>query len=336
MRLNRLWVAALGFSAAMAASGVSSGYELRPPKAMVAQSDLPPASIPGLENDSAEGGDPAQLTVRIDRLEADLRRTTGQIEELQNQNRRLEEQLRKFREDVEFRLSGQTGAVPAPPPLPPPALAAAPDPALPKARKSDAFDPSQQPTAAGAPKPLGTALPSAPLGSVPPLRTAPGAPLDLASRPPAPAPATPVKTAETGPTVVSSGIDFADAPRTQLNEAIEAYKTGQYGAAEEQLKAFLAQNASHRLAPEAVFYLGETYLQRSRPREAAEQYLKISTDYSKSTRAPESMMRLGQSLAMLGNAEQACATFAEVGKRYPTASSSVKKTVEREMQKDHC
>ena len=85
-----------------------------------------------------------------------------------------------------------------------------------------------------------------------------------------------------------------------------------------------------------MFYLGETYLQRSRPREAAEQYLKLSTDYSKSSRAPEGMMRLGQSLAMLGNTEQACATFAEVGKRYPAASAKVKKTVEREMQKDHC
>ena len=77
-------------------------------------------------------------------------------------------------------------------------------------------------------------------------------------------------------------------------------------------------------------------MQRSRPREAAEQYLKLSTDYSKSSRAPEGMMRLGQSLAMLGNAEQACATFAEVGKRYPSASAQVKKTVEREMQTHHC
>ena len=77
-------------------------------------------------------------------------------------------------------------------------------------------------------------------------------------------------------------------------------------------------------------------MQRSRPREAAEQYLKLSTDYSKSTRAPEGLMRLGQSLALLGNAEQACATFAEVGKRYPAASTQVKKTVEREMQSHHC
>jgi len=48
------------------------------------------------------------------------------------------------------------------------------------------------------------------------------------------------------------------------------------------------------------------------------------------------MMRLGQSLAMLGNTEQACATLAEVPKRYPSASSLVKKSIEREMQKDRC
>ena len=58
-----------------------------------------------------------------------------------------------------------------------------------------------------------------------------------------------------------------------------------------------------------MFYIGETYLQRSRPREAAEQYLKVTTDYAKSSRAPESMVRLGQTLAVLGNSEQACATL---------------------------
>jgi TolA-binding protein len=85
-----------------------------------------------------------------------------------------------------------------------------------------------------------------------------------------------------------------------------------------------------------MFYIGETYLQRSRPREAAEQYLKITTDYSKSSRAPESMVRLGQTLAALGNSEQACATLGEFGKRYPAASASVKKLAEHESAKDHC
>ena len=98
----------------------------------------------------------------------------------------------------------------------------------------------------------------------------------------------------------------------------------------------MAGNSGHRLTPDAVFYIGETYFQRSRPREAAEQYLKVTTDYAKSSRAPESLVRLGQTLAALGNGEQACATFSELGKRYPNATASVKRLAEREAAKDHC
>ena len=48
------------------------------------------------------------------------------------------------------------------------------------------------------------------------------------------------------------------------------------------------------------------------------------------------MLRLGQSLALLGSNEQACATFAEVARRYPGAAPAVKKSAEHEMQKAHC
>ena len=48
------------------------------------------------------------------------------------------------------------------------------------------------------------------------------------------------------------------------------------------------------------------------------------------------MVRLGQTLATLGNSEQACATLNEFGKRYPSASASVKKLAEHESAKDHC
>ena len=283
----------------------------------VAQSNLPPGSIP---LDSVDSGDPGALVVRIDRLEDELRRANGQIEELQNQNVRLQEQFKRFREDVEFRLSGAkpSGGAAAPPPValsePPPVV---------KPRKGDAFDPALDPNAPGAPRVIGSTAPSAPLGA--PLEIERPTPLGVAPKP-----------ADAPPTIVTSGLDFTDRPKEQFNSAVEAYKAGQYADAEAQLKAFLSTNSTHRLAPDAIFFLGETYLQRSRPREAAEQYLKLSTDFSRSTRAPDGMMRLGQSLAMLGNSEQACATFAEVGKRYPTASSQVRKTVEREMQKDHC
>ena len=283
----------------------------------VAQSNLPPGSIP---LDSVDSGDPGALVVRIDRLEDELRRANGQIEELQNQNVRLQEQFKRFREDVEFRLSGAKppgGAAASPP------VALSEPPPVVKPRKGDAFDPALDPNAPGAPRVIGSTAPSAPLGA--PLEIERPTPLGVAPKP-----------ADAPPTIVTSGLDFTDRPKEQFNSAVEAYKAGQYADAEAQLKAFLSTNSTHRLAPDAIFFLGETYLQRSRPREAAEQYLKLSTDFSRSTRAPDGMMRLGQSLAMLGNSEQACATFAEVGKRYPTASSQVKKTVEREMQKDHC
>ena len=127
-----------------------------------------------------------------------------------------------------------------------------------------------------------------------------------------------------------------DQPREQFNAALQAFQAGQYPEAEAAFKGFLAANPAHRLSADAIFYIGETYLQRSRPREAAEQYLKVTTDYAKSSRAPESMVRLGQTLAALGNAEQACATLTEFGKRYPAAPASVKKLADREIAKDHC
>ena len=292
----------------------------------------PPADIP----DGAPG-DPdnaAGLVVRINRLEEDLRQAYGRIEELQNAQRRLEALMQKFRQDVEFRLGDRSGGPPldsdvAEAPLAPDQPAIAPRP-----RRSDAFDPNADPNAPGAPRPLGTTPPSAPLvrESPAPLaheQPAAGAPLELGKGPP-PAPQ------PSGPMVTGSGVAMLDQPREQYNAALQAFQAGQYPEAETGFKAFLAANPAHRLSPDAIFYIGETYLQRSRPREAAEQFLKVTTDYSKSSRAPESMVRLGQTLAALGNSEQACATLTEFGKRYPTASASVKKLAERESSKDHC
>jgi tol-pal system protein YbgF len=291
----------------------------------------PPADIP---DGAGDPNDAAGLVMRVNRLEEELRQANGRIEELQNAQRRLEALLQKFRQDVEFRLGDRSGGAPpdsdvAEAPLAPDQPAVAPRP-----RRSDAFDPNADPNAPGAPRPLGTTPPSAPLVRESPAPLArdqppPGAPLELGKGPP-PAPQ------PSGPTVVGSGVAMLDQPREQYNSALQAFQAGQYPEAETGFKAFLAANPAHRLSPDAIFYIGETYLQRSRPREAAEQFLKVTTDYSKSSRAPESMVRLGQTLAALGNSEQACATLTEFGKRYPTASASVKKLAEHESSKDHC
>ena len=327
-------MAALVGSLALAAP---AGAQFDPFRRQVA----PPADIPGDPNEVAG------LVLRINRLEEALRQANGRIEQLENSNHRLEDQLQRFRQDVEFRFGERSDAGPLGPDAgePPATVSAAPAPLRP--RKSDAFDPNADPNAPGAPQPLGTTAPSAPLVRDQPLPGAPlvrdqplpsgplaresppaGPPLELGKGPP-PAPAS-------GPTIVGSGVAMLDQPREQFNAALQAFQAGQYPEAEAGFKGFLAANPAHRLSADAVFYIGETYLQRSRPREAAEQYLKVTTDYAKSSRAPESMVRLGQTLAALGNTEQACATLAEFGKRYPAAQASVKKLADREIAKDHC
>ena len=292
----------------------------------------PPADIPG-----GAAGDPnqtAELVLRVNQLEEELRRANGRIEELENAEHRLETELQKFRQDVEYRFGDRSeGAPPAPDVAEAPQSPGEPAaPARPR-KSSDAFDPDADPNAPGAPRPLGTTPPSAPL-----VREAPGAaagqPLELGK---APAPeSSKGPPPPSGPTIVGSGVAMLDQPREQFNAALQAFQAGQYPEAEAGFEAFLAANPSHRMSADAIFYIGETYLQRSRPREAAEQYLKVTTDYSKSSRAPESMVRLGQTLAALGNNEQACATLTEFGKRYPAASASVKKLAEHESAKDHC
>ena len=127
-----------------------------------------------------------------------------------------------------------------------------------------------------------------------------------------------------------------DAPREQFDVALQAFQAGEYAQAEQGFKAFMAANPAHRLTPDASTISARPISSvRARARRPSN-YLKVTTGYRKSAIAPASMVRLGQTLAALGNSEQACATFGEFDKRYPTASASVKKLAEREMAKDHC
>ena len=119
-----------------------SGQPAAPSPWRLAQLNAPPGDVPGEPTNQSEA---AALVLRIDRLENQLRQATGTIEQLQNQQHRLEEQLKRFQEDVEFRLNGGHG----------PAPASEPTPSAKPLKKSDAFDPAADPNAIGAPRPIG-------------------------------------------------------------------------------------------------------------------------------------------------------------------------------------
>ena len=109
-----------------------------------------------------------------------------------------------------------------------------------------------------------------------------------------------------------------------------------YPLAADAFRVFLRQYPSDRLAPEALYWLGESLFQQQRYRDAAESFLAVSTKYDTTARAPEALLRLGELLAALGEKEAACASLGEVLRKYPRAPQNIKQTVERDQKRGRC
>jgi tol-pal system protein YbgF len=316
--------------------------------------DRPAADVPKQDADAPSQDTSALL--RIDRLESQVRDLNGQVEQLQFQVRRLEDALRKFQSDADSRLdqpadhaaprhrsdlnddenAGTAVAANVPPPAEPNAPAAAAAPALPPpvatagpgGRRHDAFDPAAQPSAPGAPLPLGSpGSASKPLDIRPPsLRS--GDAVASAETPPGPS-------AE-NPAAQAAALPPADPVRAEYETAVNELKSQHYDAAQQAFAAFVQKNSRSRYVAPATFHLGEAYFYQNRHREAAEQFLKIAKDYAASPVAPYAMVRLGISLNALGAKEQACAFFSEMPRKYPNAAAAEKLAAEREAKKASC
>lgn len=290
----------------------------------------------------ARAQDAADFVLRLDRLENENRRLTGQVEEMRFQIRRLEDQLKRFQTDADTRFrdleSGRPGSGARPPVAPPVTPQVPGGGSTTPQRRSDAFDPGvATPATPGAPRPLGSSgvatAPGMPLpggtlpsGALPPGGTAQtddlNAPLDVTGqrRPPVVPPV--------APTRGDANSEFAYA-RSLIDR-------GDYEQAEGAFRDFMRAYSKDRRVPEATFWLGESYLRRTRYREAAEHFLTVTSKHSSTPRAAEAMLKLGISLRGLGATAEACGTFNQVPRKYPNASQAIRAAVEREKARAQC
>jgi tol-pal system protein YbgF len=327
--------------------------------------------LPLLCSPALAQSDDVDPETRIQQLENQLRQLTGQNEELQYRNRQLEERLRLLQGSAQ----GAPGSPPAgaqsnvaalPPVQPaapyrqPPAQTgydpqiAAPAPIVQEApgvapgappgpgrRRGDAFDPSQNPNAPGAPRALGGGqLPipaEAPVGA--PGGRGAGEPLDLANtggagNPPGALPPPPPR--NTNATGALTTLPPSATPKDEFDLGIGYMQRRDYALAEETLRNFAQKYPSDPLISESQYWLGESFFQRQLYRDAAESFLAVTTKFDKSAKAPDALLRLGQSLAALKEREAACAAFGEVARKYPHASGGVKAAVDREQKRVKC
>ncbi len=125
-------------------------------------------------------------------------------------------------------------------------------------------------------------------------------------------------------------------PRKLYDEALANLRNGKIEEAQDRLIFFLTNYKKHKLRGNAQYWLGETYYVRRDYKAAAEAFLAGYTDYAQSAKAPDSLLKLGMTLIVLGEKKTGCDAFAELASRFPKAPRSVIQRAEIERQRAAC
>jgi len=124
--------------------------------------------------------------------------------------------------------------------------------------------------------------------------------------------------------------------KEQYDSALTHLKKGEHDQAEASLKQFIADHGDTELASNAQYWLGESYYVREMYRDAAASFLEGVRKFPDGKKAPDSMLKLGMSLAALGQVKEACTTFTEIPRRYPSASQTIIQRSRNERAKAGC
>lgn len=142
-----------------------------------------------------------------------------------------------------------------------------------------------------------------------------------------------------GAIATAASFDPAQLPDTEpelMREARNLLLRGDYASAEIAFRHFLEKFPKSETASEAQYLLGESRLIQEAYPEAAESYVKLLSTYPKSTRAPDGMVKLARTLRLMGEKKQACAALADLPNRYPKASAVTRSLAATEKQRAGC
>ncbi|MGC6512836.1 MAG: tol-pal system protein YbgF [Parvibaculales bacterium] len=125
-------------------------------------------------------------------------------------------------------------------------------------------------------------------------------------------------------------------PLEVYDQALKKLRMGAYGEAQDDLVYFLANFKTHKLAGNAQYWLGETHYVRRDYKAAATAFLNGYTTFENSAKAPDSLLKLGMTLVVMGEKETGCDAFAELSSKFPDAAQSVIQRAEIERQRAGC
>lgn len=118
--------------------------------------------------------------------------------------------------------------------------------------------------------------------------------------------------------------------------ALSHLRRGEHENAEQALRLFLENHSDSDLAGNAQYWLGESYYVREMWRPAAQSFLICVQKYKSGLKAPDCMLKLGMSLAAMGEKTKACKTLSEITRRFPDASQTIQQRARSERQRNNC
>lgn len=263
----------------------------------VYKGEKPPAGAGGGSAASADAM--GVVDGRISQLEKDVQSLTGKLEQQSYDAQQMQQKLDALEQDARMRLDaieGQLRSGAAPNPVGTP-------PMMPPAQTQ------QQP-------PID---PNAVIGSETGQPTM-GAPVD---------PSTNITGDETG------GGAAADAAGL-YEQGFSEIKREDYNAAEKSFAQFMKEYPTHALAPNALYWLGETFYVRKDYDKAARAFAEAYQKYPNGPKGADNLLKLGMSLAGKGEKDSACVALAQLRKEYPKGPEPVLKRGEQEMSTLGC
>ena len=244
----------------------------------------------------------ARLQLRLTELETQLRDLTGRVEEFAFKIDRVHNRLNKLVEDVDYRLTALERDIS-------------------RGREMAAQEPAQveEEGTPARPERPGPAPGPGVLGTLTAADLAASTRAATLRRPPEP-----------------KAILPAGTPEERYNFAFRLLRQTDYGDAEKAFHEFIAAHPDDRLAPNAQYWLGESFYVRKEFERAATAFLAGYQNFPTSPKAPDSLLKLGMSLAAIGEAKEACKSLVELLGNYPDAADKVRLNAEKQKRRIGC
>jgi len=253
----------------------------------------------------------ARLGARIDRLEEDIRTTTGTLEEINHRITQIGNRIEKLVRDVDFRLSSMEsqrrmseGSV-----------------SLPLSEKKGLLENNK------------SSVIDNDIGSLGKVSVSEIEAIEKR------------KTLQSGEyksqeQLLSSSLVeeklHKGTPKEQYKKAFDLLQESKYDLAEIELKAFINFNKNNPLAENARYWLGEIFYVRKAYKKAAQAFFEGFQESPKGSKAADSLLKLGMSLSRLGKKQDACAAFAKLDMDFNRAPDRIRKALSRESAINDC